>query len=257
MDKDLKEQQREHFNKISQQYLEGKHDPKFLELQKLLWDDVFSLINDYKKRKLSILEPMCGFLEGYKLLNKFNFQFDYVGFDFSDEVVNKINIDFPELNVFHGDVTKYTTSKKFDLIILIGGLHHVPNDAKQVVQNLSSMLKKDGLFISFEPTHFNPLNKAIRDFIYQKNKIFEYETERGFHLNELKSFFKDAQLSEYSILYPGLLSYIMYYNPYAFPSLNSGSTWLVNKLYSIDKLFFRNIIGKFFSFATLSIWIKK
>ena len=53
--------------------------------------------------------------------------------------------------------------------------------------------------------------------------------------------------------YPGLLSYILYYNPDAFSFLNIGNKLIVKALFTVDKYFFRNIIGRLFSFATLSI----
>jgi hypothetical protein len=68
--------------------------------------------------------------------------------------------------------------------------------------------------------------------------------------------FTDAGLHSELICYPGLLSYIMYYNPDAFPALNIGGKSLVSLLYAFDKLFYKNPVGRALSFATLSVWSK-
>ena len=54
--------------------------------------------------------------------------------------------------------------------------------------------------------------------------------------------------------WPGLASYVLYYNPDAFPSLNLGGERAVRTAFALDRPFFRTPIGRFFSFATLSLW---
>ena len=88
------------------------------------------------------------------------------------EIVKKLNETRPELSVSFGDVTKFKTDEKFDVIIIIGGLHHVPDFAGQVVRNLSSHLKDGGYFISYEPTSGNPLFRLILKDDLQKECNF-------------------------------------------------------------------------------------
>jgi hypothetical protein len=68
--------------------------------------------------------------------------------------------------------------------------------------------------------------------------------------------FEKPGLKLRKILYPGLLSYVLYYNPDAFPFLNIGGRNLVDATYALDKLFYKNVVGRTLSFATLSIWTK-
>lgn len=251
------EQQREHFNKISTAYLEGKADQRYLKLQSLIWADVFRNIEDLKQGGvIDVLEPMCGFAEGGRLLKKFDTHMEYLGFDYSEDVVKKASQVCPSFTVIHADVTKFDSKRKFDLIILIGGLHHVPDYAPEVVQRLTKLLKPGGLFINFEPTNGNWLARLVRERIYNRNEIFDSETERAFSVSELKNIFRNAGLGEKFVMFPGLLSYILYYNPYAFPFLNRGSTGLVDFLYKCERPFRFNLIGRFFSFCTLSVWVK-
>ncbi|MGU3231341.1 class I SAM-dependent methyltransferase [Vibrio cholerae] len=251
------EKQRQHFNSIAKQYLKGKSDSRFLKLQSLIWGLVLkSLPKGLYGREISVLEPMCGYTEGLKILSNTNLNIKYSGFDYSEEIVSYLKLTEPSLNVYHGDVTTFSSQEKYDLVILIGGLHHVPNHAGNVVENLASALNPGGIFINFEPTHGNLLNKMIRSKIYKRNKIFDDCTERDFSVSELESFFENAGLDNQMKIYPGLLAYILYYNPYAFPSLNKGSVKFVEFIFNCEKFLYTSAMGRFFSFSTLSVWRK-
>lgn len=258
-EKKLIEQQKTHFNSIAKKYETARNGETHLLVKKLIWQHCLKdmYVNGNKKHR--VLEAMCGFAEGGELITKYlGLNIDYVGFDYSDAVVNSLKQKRPDLEIYQEDATQYIPQEgAFDIIILIGGLHHVPNHAQQVVRNLSKGLKKGGLFINFEPTYGNPLNQWIRKKIYQKNELFDEETERDFSVKELKLFFEFANMTPLRIRYPGLLSYVLFYNPDAFPLLNIGGNWLVKLSFFIDRLFYRNFVGACFSFATLSVWQKK
>ena len=113
-----------------------------------------------------------------------------------------------------------------------------------------------GHFISLEPTHNNALLRAIRTRIYRKNALFDAGTERGFEFDDLSNCFHRNGFALEDQIYAGLSSYVLYYNPDAFPSLNIGGAGMVRFLFGLDSLCFRNWIGRAFSFATLSLWRK-
>jgi len=207
---------------------------------------------------MSVLEPMCGYGEGKKILEKYlKKTFEYEGFDSSDTLINTVRADFPDINITKIDVTRYKPAKKYDLIILLGGLHHVPTCAKDVVKNLSEGLKEKGYFISLEATQNNFILKNIRKIIYRTNPVFESDTERAFDLPELNNIFLSGGFKIIEQIYPGLLSYVLYYNPEAFPALNMGNEQMVRFIFNIDKCFFKNLPGKIFSFATLTLLQKR
>jgi hypothetical protein len=66
--------------------------------------------------------------------------------------------------------------------------------------------------------------------------------------------FRGAGLVERYRSHPGLLAYVLYYNPYAFPRLNVGGVGAVDLLYALERPFHRSPVGRVLSFATLSIW---
>lgn len=251
------EQQRKHFESISEKYYASRQLKNHLLLKDLLWAYFFKNKEYLKKDNLLVLEPMCGYGEGKDILQQhLKTNVVYSGFDYSKNLIDKIKNCDPIADVFEMDVTKFVPSKKYDLIIIIGGLHHVPSYTDVVLNKLHESLNEGGYFIYFEPTHNNFLFKKIRERIYKKNGFFDNDTEQAFELEKINILFSSHDFKIIDQIYPGLLSYVLFYNPDAFPFLNIGKEWLVRSIFNIDKLFFRNFIGKKLSFATISLYIK-
>jgi len=249
------EQQREHFENISEKYYNARKSSNHLYLKELMWKFFFKNKSMLKDKKLSVLEPMCGYSEGKSILEtNIGVLGSYEGFDYSSVLVEKVNKANPDLNVYVQDVSTFKSDKMFDIIIIIGGLHHVPSLCEKVVQNLRKNLTPNGAFIVLEPTHNNIVFRKIRERIYNKNTLFDQETEKAFRLKELNDLFLKNDYKLIDQIYPGLLSYILFYNPDAFPFLNIGGKGLVKLAFKLDTLFFRNYIGKKLSFATLSMF---
>ncbi len=254
---DKLEQQRLHFNSISQRYKSARSNESHQELKNLIWADALQDLKLDAHGDTVVLEPMCGFAEGRKILSQaLGADFQYHGFDYSDSVVEDLQRSDPSINVEQADVTSFDTDQRFDIIILIGGLHHVPDNAAEVVRNMARLLKPGGIFINLEPTHGNPITRWVRDAIYQRNSLFDQETERAFAVEELQSMFEAAGLSHKLMTFPGLLTYILYYNPDAFPALNKGGVAWVQRLYALERPLYQTRIARWLSFATLSIWQK-
>ncbi len=258
----LVDRQRDHFNAIADQYNNARSHKNHLLIKELIWHNALknlSLFDCLKDQKTyNLLEPMCGFAEGGALVSHhMDIAINYSGFDYSDVVIEKLKKQNPDILVWQEDATQWhPEDNTYDIIILIGGLHHVPDHAAEVVKNLSHGLKKGGIFINFEPTYGNPITQWIRKKIYQKNALFDEKTERDFSVKELKNYFLAASLSPLRIRYPGVLSYILFYNPDAFPLLNRGGQGLVKTTFLMDRLLYKTKLGAFLSFATLSIWQK-
>ena len=254
---DKTERQRQHFNSIAEEYYQARRGEKHLQYKHRLFHYALDGLK-VEGRKAAVLEPMCGYGEGREIVEKYiSEDIDYEGFDYSDVLVRKINDAFPEIKVFVQDVTRYHPEPdSYDIIILIGGLHHVPDSAKDVVKHLCRGLKEGGIFINFEPTSNNPFIKLARDIIYKRNHLFDEKTERAFTLREYNKMFEDAGMKIERQLYPGLLGYVMYYNPDAFPILNRGTVRTVDRIFAIERGLYTNIVGRTFSFCTLSIFRK-
>ncbi len=119
---------------------------------------------------------------------------------------------------------------------------------------LAASLRPGGLLINLEPTHGNPLARMVRERIYRRNQLFDAETERAFSVEELDAMFVSAGLELAYRTYPGLLGYVLYYNPDAFPGLNLAGTRAVNMLFALERPLMATRIGRWLSFATLAVW---
>ena len=250
------EQQRVHFESVANRYMESRQNANHLLLKNLIWSHF--LRDKQWRRPLRVLEPMCGYAEGLKILEfHVGGLINYTGFDISQTLVEHVRRSRPDVNVRVQDVTSFEIGDdSYDLIILIGGLHHVYRHLDSVLDRLSMALAPGGYFINFEPTHNNVVFRYVRGRIYKKNSLFDSDTERGFDLRDYNHAFTSRSFEQVDQIYPGLLSYVLYYNPDAFPMLNIGGERLVRALFAVDQLFFRNWIGRSLSFATLSLWRK-
>jgi SAM-dependent methyltransferase len=252
------ERQRTHFNGIAHRYESGRNEANHRQIKSLIWREALTCLAPLRGRKIRMLEPMCGYGEGLGIVRTHtDLDLEYFGFDYSDVIVDDLSRSFTGGRIWQADVTHYRPETSFfDLIFLAGGLHHVPDNAGEVVRNLVGGLAPGGMFVSFEPTYGNRMFNAVREKIYETNDIFDEVTERAFSTAELRNMFVSAGLEEVKTFYPGLLAYIMYYNPYAFPMLNKGGVRLVDAVFAVDRLFMGNWVGRLFSFATVSIWRK-
>lgn len=254
---DSVEHQNQHFQSISEEYYRARQDENHLVLKELLFGKMLKDFRMVSDKVIDVLEPMCGYGEGRKIVSKYiTKNINYEGFDYSDILIEKVIKSNPEVNIYKQDVTTFKAARQYDVIILIGGLHHVPQNAAMVCKNLCSALRPGGLFINFEPTNNNLLVRGVRSLIYKKNHIFDEETEKDFSLKELNRMYNEAGFTIKKQFYPGLLAYILYYNPDAFPGLNLGKTGMVKRLFAWENRLYSNFIGKFFSFCTFSVLTK-
>lgn len=253
------ERQREHFDDISALYTKARKHPNHLLLKDLMWSAFFDGCEVFSKPGMKVLEPMCGMSEGLQIIRRYvQKEIDYSGFDYSEQMVEIGKQNNPGARIVQRDATTFDSEgEMFDWIILIGGLHHVFAGADAVVARLAKALPQGGYFLNLEPTQNCGLTRAVRNRIYEKNALFDDQTEQGFDLEHLNQIFQGAGFEKIKQVYPGLLAYILYYNPDAFPAFNLGGPAMVRAAFGFDKLFWRTWIAKKLSFATITLWRKK
>jgi len=252
------ERQREHFEKIAELYCKARKDAKHLFLKKHMWDVFLKELSFPFTEKLNILEAMCGVAEFYNILKeRLDKDFTFDAFDYSENMVVFSMEKNPGINVWTQDVTTFCVPDSYHVVCILGGLHHVHRYADRVLHNISRSLRPGGLFISLEPTHNNPIFALIRRAIYWKNSFFDADTERGFTTEELNRAALSHGMHLVKQLYPGLLAYVLWYNPDAFPLLNRGPQHFAEKLIHAESKVWGSKLARFFSFATLSCYRKE
>lgn len=257
-EKKMIEEQKKHFESIAQRYCDARKDLKHLCVKDYIWNYLFDFLSRYNNNKfVEILDAMCGNAECYDIIkSKAAFDFFYDAFDYSENMVKEAQLRHPDTNIFWGDITSLDLQKKYDMIFLIGGLHHVYNYRDIAVANISNALKDRGLFINFEPTHNNFFLRSVREYIYKKNSFFDDNTERAFTTLELNELMKNNNLFPVFQFFPGLLCYVLWYNPDAFPWLNIGSESFTKKLCKIESKIWRSKFAYYLSFATFTCYEK-
>ena len=255
--------QRKHFNNIGDTYVRARGNKYHVAYQHLWWEEYFSwLISALpKKAKISGMDAMCGNAEIAIYLVENNPKIEMDAFDYSDQMVkyakSQIKSKKVKVNVWKDDILHFGSKRKYDFVVILGGLHHMPDFTNEVATNINKMLKPGGLFLNLEPTQNNPLMRWSRKMIYHKNPIFEESTERAFDLADYNKLLKRNGFSILKQSYPGLLGYILFYNPDAFPFLNIPVMWLTKLMAKIDIALGRTSFGKYWSFATWTLAKKK
>ncbi len=129
----------------------------------------------------SVLEFGCGTGTVTKLIND-NFKVDdYVAFDISPDQIKhaKENCQKHQVDFHVSQIQKFTTDKKFDLVIGSAVLGHIhPNDIVGVIQKLLSYTKKHFIHVDAEP--FQPIwdnydpkhTRAIHTYRHDWNQIY-------------------------------------------------------------------------------------
>ena len=249
------ELQRKHYDNISERYIQARKNENHRSYRDSIFSHVFTeLVKKSNKENFpKVLEAMCGNADNSILFLEYFPKSSISGFDYSEKMVEDCKKNFPQINVFHKNILEFDEKNQYDLIILIGGLHHVYKDTLRVLKLLRNSLKEGGYLLNFEPTHNNFLWKYVRERIYKKNDAFEENSEEGYELTKLNIIYNESGFKKVYQIYPGLIGYILYYNPEAFPKLNFGNKNSARFFANFDIWLGKTWLGKKLSFASFSI----
>lgn len=253
---DRVEAQRAHFESIARTYIEGRSGINHLAYKSVMWKEVLAKLAQHLPANgpLLGLEAMCGSAEtSARLVERFqNLTMD--AFDLSESMVDAADESIAKkVRIFQKDVLQLEIKDTYDFAVVIGGLHHIAHDVDRGLGNICDALKEGGIFLNLEPTHNNMLWQTVRSRIYAENSIFEENSERGFTLKEYNHCLASKGLIVEDQFYPGLLGYVLYYNPDAFPALNVGPPAMARALARLDMRLGLSFIGKYLSFCTWTI----
>lgn len=119
------------YDKEAKKYAETRK--KFWHEEKAILDAITPLFNGWKK--VRILEFWCGSGRFATLLNQnFEWKFDYVWIDLSEELLSYASKDNPNLTFFQWDITKLIKNfeqESFDLIVWTSSFQHIPSNKER------------------------------------------------------------------------------------------------------------------------------
>ena len=254
MNRNNAEKQIKHFDERADAYYKARNQDKNVYYRKLLFSYCLRGITT-EKDKILVLEPMCGYGTGKKIVDAL-FGSDrviYEGFDASPEIINIAKEINPDVNFQVKDILDFSVEEQYDVVVIVGGIHHVPDFAADVLKRIYNALVPGGIFINFEPTYNNVIMKLATGGIYRRNSSFEEATERRFSLDELNFLYKSAGFKLKRQLYPGLFAYLLWYNPQIFKKLNIGNKKFIKKVVKKECKLYTNLLGKKWSVSTFSV----
>lgn len=101
-------------------------------------------------RKLRVLEIGCGSGSLTKLLGEFGYSGHYVGVDIADRFDHTPQADF-QRTFIEIDAHQFEPDEKFDLVISVSALEHIPDDGK-LIDKLAGFVAPNGLQVHFVPS---------------------------------------------------------------------------------------------------------
>lgn len=85
----------------------------------------------------------------------------YTGVDLENEYIEFARRSYPQLNFEVGDVLEWSNGKSYDVVVVTGGLHHLPYDRQaSFVLKVSGLLKQGGFAIIADPYIDNYLDES-------------------------------------------------------------------------------------------------
>jgi 2-polyprenyl-3-methyl-5-hydroxy-6-metoxy-1,4-benzoquinol methylase len=135
-------------------------DPYFINLYvKEYVDNLVHYISKYTEGIQYILDIGCG--PGFSTLEIARAGHNVIGIDVSELSIktaietlknNPHKESFGSLEYKTTSFGEFNCDKKFDVIVCVGSLHHMLN-LDEVLVKINRILKKDGLFLCYEPNH--------------------------------------------------------------------------------------------------------
>ena len=219
--------QKVHYENIIDTYDEHYYDQTSMlyrqkYIYKYMWENLDkTVIKD-------VAEVACGSGANSLSLREHIPNANYTGFDISPTACrnykNTTGGDAIELDI----TIPHNFTKKYDLIFVVGGIHHCVADLQQTLNNIAMMLKANGKFIMMEPSSLYFL-ETVRKKWYKLDKYFDDENEHALNHDELFEMVKEKFDIE-SVRYGG--------GPAFFVILNSMILRIPRKLKPIIAPFF-------------------
>lgn len=202
--------QQEHYDHVAEAYaanLEYPHTQEYMEyLDRVLREEIDGT-------DLAVCaEVCCGTGEAFAL-----FQDGIslgVGVDVSESMLAKAKDAFAEtqLKFVQGDATILPlVDNSFDTVIMLGGIHHVP-DREALFEQVYRVLKPGGVFFFREPVSDFWLWKFLRAIVYRLSPMLNHETERPLTYEETVPVLEQAGFEKMTWRTCGFLGFCLFMN---------------------------------------------
>lgn len=174
--------QRDHYETIHSAYAAHYYDRAALSYRRIF---IFRpLLNGLDLNGADVADLACG--DGYnsKLLKEFFPDARVEGFDISPTACSAyrqlVGHEAHECDL----LVEAPADRRFDVAMIVGGLHHMALDLEGALSNIGAMLKPNGLLLAIEPNKRFFLN-GVREAWYDKDHYFDAASERPLGVEEI------------------------------------------------------------------------
>ncbi|MEO0443890.1 MAG: class I SAM-dependent methyltransferase [Pseudomonadota bacterium] len=242
--------QKSHYNSISDDYAAHYGDE---------WSQKYrnKFVNEYLVKNISIedslvLEAMCGSGETTAFLLDKNAK--VVGLDISDHEVENFKSRWQGCDAYCASIRETNfADNKFDVVIVVGGLHHVHPFVNEVIEEICRILKPGGYFCFFEP-HKGSFPDFVRSLWYKQDSLFA-DNEEGIDVDAIKEKFSE-QFTFVETRYGGNVGYLFVFNSLVFRIPLKLKPILSPVLIFLESVF-KPLQTKFTSCFVIGRWQKK
>ena len=198
--------QKAHYNKISDRYAAHYGDKWSQKYRNKFINQ--SLVKDIELDGKLVLEGMCGSGETTDFLLKK--QAKVTGLDISENEIRNFKNRWVDCDTRCSSIRETGfEDDQFDLVLVVGGLHHVHPNVDEVIEEIHRVLKPGGYFCFFEP-HKNSFPDALRKLWYKHDNLFE-DNEESIDVKHIEDKFR-GKFKFVMTEYGGNIGYLTIFN---------------------------------------------
>ena len=179
--------QESHYNDIAKEYADHYADVTAKNYRDLfIYNRMFGGI---QLENMDVLDAMCGMgTTSQYLVNK---KAKVTGIDISEELLKISKKNVPAAQYVKGSVLDMPfENEQFDIVSIVGGLHHLHPKMNEGINEILRVLKPNGLLICMEPPKESFLDR-LRQAWYKMDDYFE-DNEESINLTEIQNEFSNS-----------------------------------------------------------------
>lgn len=242
--------QQTHYERISADY-DAHYNDKYSREYMLTF--VFEqMFNGLDLQGSVLLEAMCG---GGQTTNYVRERgANVTGLDISPQQAAHFLRRHPDSSVLCGSILDTSfADNTFDVISVVGGVHHMPPNVNECIAEIHRILKPGGSFCFMEP-HTESFADRFRQFWYRYDPLFA-KNEAAINMSELRNKFED-KFEFAKEVYAGNFGYLFVLNSMVFRVPHKLKDIYSPAIIALER-FLNKVLHKRFSCFVVGQWKKK
>jgi SAM-dependent methyltransferase len=243
-------QQQEHYNNIAAEYEEHYSDEYSVEYRRrFIYEPMFAGLDLTGK---NVLDAMCGSGQTTEYLLERGAM--VTGLDISNEVIETFKARWTNATALRRSLLDSgLPDNSFDVVAIVGGLHHIHPNVNRAVQEIHRVLKPGGHLCFMEP-HSGSLPDLVRRVWYKFDRFFS-DNEEAVDISALQRDFQ-THFTLRQARYLGNLAFLLVLNSLIF-RIPAGAKKHYSPLLMKVESVVNKLQGKLTSCFAVTQWQKK